>query len=725
MSKVLLVSDNEKQNELITETLLRCGVTALVSVDEENIFSCVENGLVDLVIVDAGTKSIDSAILCKKLKAFLHTENLLLLLLADAENTGYDVMKLANAQILKPVNEKILSATVLSNLKMKKSLDILSKNNSELAKSLYQLDVLYNTSTQLAGSLDKQKLVNIMIDGLEKSLSFSLSSTLIFNDEKNIDLIINSLYGISPRLEHSLKLRAILSYRALFDKKEIPYEINVDDIRVIKNIKHPLEEYDLNILKFDNLFAPINVGEKFFGLIEVFRENEFTQEDTTCFQTLSRQVSLPLENASLYEEIKATNTKLEKLERLKSEFTSIVSHELRTPLTAIKNSLDILLSGKTGEITAAMDNFLNLAKRNVTRLSGIINDLLDLTKVEAGKMDFRFEKGDINSPVEFVKNTFENLAKEKKIELKLEAQKEIAHTYFDSQRIEQVVTNLVSNAVKFTNENGKIIIKTETIPLEKVDKSKIFDLQNPVFYENYIKVSVADSGIGIAPGDIVKVFDKFQQIENSLNRKNGGTGLGLPIAKQLIEAHRGFIWVESEPNIGTTFSFILPILSEKEFFTIELEKNLQTALNASKPLLLVNIEEDQNAKNSFINEIKSGQVSIIRKTTNTKEVFYTENGKNGLLISIPEGDKFARNFIEKKIETHLEQNATGAEKYDIVYSTALAPEEGKNADELLKAVRKNSTKYRPPELVSGSQGHCDSNTGPQEQIINNNHKTGV
>ena len=315
MSKVLLVSDNEKQNELITETLLRCGVTAIVSVDEENIFSCVENGLVDLVIVDAGTKSIDSAILCKKLKAFLHTENLLLLLLADAENTGYDVMKLANAQILKPVNEKILSATVLSNLKMKKSLDILSKNNSELAKSLYQLDVLYNTSTQLAGSLDKQKLVNIMIDGLEKSLSFSLSSTLIFNDEKNIDLIINSLYGISPRLEHSLKLRAILSYRALFDKKEIPYEINVDDIRVIKNIKHPLEEYDLNILKFDNLFAPINVGEKFFGLIEVFRENEFTQEDTTCFQTLSRQVSLPLENASLYEEIKATNTKLEKLER--------------------------------------------------------------------------------------------------------------------------------------------------------------------------------------------------------------------------------------------------------------------------------------------------------------------------------------------------------------------------------------------------------------------------
>ncbi len=713
MSKVLLVSDNEKQNEIITETLLHCGVSTIVSVDEENIFSCVENGLVDLVIVDAQAGTIDAPILCKKLKAFLHTENLLLVLLVEAEKTGYDVMKLSNAQVLKPVDEKILSATVLANLKMKKSLDILSKNNSELAKSLYQLDVLYNTSTQLAGSLDKQKLVNIMIDGLEKSLSFSLSSTLIFNGEKDIDLIINSLYGISTRLEHSLKLRAILSYRALFDKKEIPFEINVEDIKVIKNIKHPLEEYDLNILKFDNLFAPINVGEKFFGLIEVFRENEFTQEDTTCFQTLSRQVSLPLENASLYEEIKDTNTKLEKLERLKSEFTSIVSHELRTPLTAIKNSLDILLSGKTGEITAAMDKFLNLAKRNVTRLSGIINDLLDLTKVEAGKMDFRFEKGDINSPVEFVKNTFENLAKEKKIELKLDAQKDIAQTYFDSQRIEQVVTNLVSNAVKFTNENGKIILKTETIPLEKVDKSKIFDMQNPVFYENYIKVSVSDSGIGIAPEDITKVFDKFQQIENSLNRKNGGTGLGLPIAKQLIEAHKGFIWVESEPNVGTTFSFIIPILSEKEFFTIELDKDIQKVKNASKPLLLVCIEEEKEAELPLIDEIKSEKISIIRKTTNTKEVFYEENGKKGLLISIPEGDKFARNFIEKKIETHLEQNATADKKYDIVYSTALAPEEGENAEELLAAVRKNLTKYRPLELESGTHGLCGSATSSE------------
>ncbi len=559
MTKVLLISDNEKQNEQITQALAKSSFAVICSSDEAAALGYVQKGLVSLVIIDEELKVPDSAILCKKLHAAAIKENVVIIALVNQKTENLELLKHTNAYITKPVNEIVLAACVSSNLKLKRAVDTLTLNNSELAKSLYQLDVLYNTSTQLAGSLDKQKLINIMIDGLEKSLSFSLSSTLVFNDEHNIELIINSLYGISPRLEHSLKLRAILSYRALFDKKRVPYELNVNDIKVIKNIKHHLEEYDLNILKFDNLFAPINVGEKFFGHIEVFRETDFSQEDTTCFQTLARQVSLPLENAALYEEIKNTNTKLEKLERLKSEFISIVSHELRTPLTAIKNSLEICLSGKAGDVSSIMDKFLNMASRNVTRLSGIINDLLDLSKVEAGKMDFKFEKTNINAPVEFIKNTFENVAREKNIELILDKDKNISDTYIDNQRIEQVVSNLISNAIKFTNEGGKITVKTENIKQSDIDKTKLFDIEKPVFYDNYVKVSVSDSGIGIAQEDLKKVFDQFQQIENSLNRKNGGTGLGMPIAKQLIEAHKGFIWVESELNRGTTFSFVIPV----------------------------------------------------------------------------------------------------------------------------------------------------------------------
>lgn len=694
MPKILLVSDDENLNKIITQALAKTSTAVIVSTDESAILNYAEKSLISLIVIDENIKNPDALILCKKLQAFNIRENIAIISVINPDTDNVELLKLTNAYVTKPVNEKVLAACVNTNLKLKKAIDTLSTNNSELAKSLYQLDVLYNTSTGLAGSLDKQKLINIMIDGLEKSLSFSLSSTLVFNDEHNIDLIINSLYAVSPRLEHSLKLRAILSYRALFDKKRIPYDININDIKVIKNIKHPLEEYDLNILKFDNLFAPINVGEKFFGLIEVFREADFSQEDTTCFQTLARQVSLPLENASLYDEIKKTNIKLEKLERLKSEFISIVSHELRTPLTAIKNSLEICLSGKAGEVSSIMDKFLNMAQRNVTRLSGIINDLLDLSKVEAGKMDFKFEKANINTPVEFIKNTFENVAKDKNITLTLEKDDNIARTYYDNQRIEQVMSNLVSNAIKFTNENGNIIIKTENISLKDIDRTKLAGIENASFYENYIKVSVKDSGIGIAPEDQKKVFDQFQQIENSLNRKNGGTGLGLPIARQLIEAHKGFIWVESELNRGTTFSFVIPVLSEKEKFILDLDKEIAKAKACNQSLLLVLIKEFQGKDKSFISEIQEGKISIIRKTANTKEAYFSQEGANFFAVMIPEADKFAQSFIEKKIESTIKpdtQEQTDS-KYDILYSSATFPEGGADAKELFEFVENSLNK---------------------------------
>ncbi len=694
MPKILLVSDNKKQIELISQVLAKTSIAVITSSDEEAILNYVEKNLISMIIIDEEVKKPDAIILCKKLRAFNIKDNIAIISVIEPDTDNVELLKLTNAYITKPINEKVLSAAVSTNLKLKKAIDTLSTNNSELAKSLYQLDVLYNTSTQLAGSLDKQKLINIMIDGLEKSLSFSLSSTLVFNDEHNVDLIINSLYGISPRLEHSLKLRAILSYRALFDQKRIPYDINIKDIKVTKNIKHPLEEYDLNILKFDNLFAPINVGEKFFGLIEVFRETDFSQEDTTCFQTLARQVSLPLENASLYEEIKKTNTKLEKLERLKSEFISIVSHELRTPLTAIKNSLEICLSGKAGEVSLIMDKFLNMAKRNVTRLSGIINDLLDLSKVEAGKMDFKFEKANINTPVEFIKNTFENLAKEKNITLELEKDDNLELTYYDNQRIEQVMSNLISNAIKFTNENGKIVIRTEKITSDSIDKSKLSTTDNTVFYNNYIKISVQDNGIGIAQEDQNKVFDQFQQIENSLNRKNGGTGLGLPIAKQLIEAHRGFIWVDSVPNSGTTFSFVVPVLSEKEKFIIDLEKETAKAKACNQSLLLVLIKENKNHVPSFIDDVNEGKITIMRKTANTKEAYFNEKQDKYLAVMIPEADKFAQSFIEKKIDSTVMSfnNNQTEEKYDILYSSTTYPQGGADAKELFEFVEKSLDK---------------------------------
>ena len=307
------------------------------------------------------------------------------------------------------------------------------------------------------------------------------------------------------------------------------------------------------------MFATINQGDEFYGCVEIFKDVQFTTDDSTCFQTLARQVSLPLKSAALYQEIKDTNVKLERLEKIKSDFISIVSHELRTPLTSIKNSVDIVLSGKAGELAPNVEKFLSMSKRNISRLSEIINDLLDISKIEAGKMDFNFEPLDINSVIEIVTSSLVNVAKEKDLVLTCHCAAGLPQINGDAKRLEQVLTNLVSNAIKFTPGGKTITITSRLCDAADINKNNQFREELEKLSGDYLLVSVKDEGIGIAANDIPRAFDKFAQIENSLSRKVGGTGLGLPIAKQLLEKHNGLIWCESEVGKGSEFIFALPV----------------------------------------------------------------------------------------------------------------------------------------------------------------------
>ncbi len=680
MNKILLISDNKKQVSKIDQILNKHS-EKLIALDlEEDIFRTIKNIELDAVILDLTSNKLDIGAICRRIKLQTQAKNLQIILILKQKSIDSELLKYANSYLFDPIDNELLVATINSSIQSKNSLETLSKNNIDLAKSLYQLNVLYNTSTQLAGSLDKTKLIDIMMDGLEKSLSFSLCYSLVFNDPTDITLIINSLHPISSRLEDAIKLRAILSYKTLFSINPA-----VADIKVIKNVKHQFEEYDLNVFSYDNLFAPINIKDKFFGIIEVFRANDFGQEDTTCFQTLVKQASLPLESAILYEEIKDTNIKLEKLERLKSEFISIVSHELRTPLTAIKNSLDIVLSGKAGDINQNMEKFVGMAKRNVTRLSAIINDLLDLSKIEAGKMEFRFEKANINIPIEFVKNTFENLAKEKNIELQLNLEKDLDHVYIDAQRIEQVLTNLVSNAIKFTPEDGKISISTSKISREEIIKIEFFSETPKYLSKEYVKIEVADSGIGIAHEDINKVFNKFEQIENSLSRKIGGTGLGLPIAKQLMETHRGLIWLESEINIGSRFSLAIPVLNDEETFIMQMGQDISKAKQNHTTLALIALRENALYKTSFIDKIISD--GVIRKTSSSRDFSFVNEDQRFYFFYSIDIDSYALDFMKKKLEGYLRQGGKEAKECVILYSTALYPNDALSAEELIKKAK--------------------------------------
>lgn len=237
-------------------------------------------------------------------------------------------------------------------------------------------------------------------------------------------------------------------------------------------------------------------------------------------------------------ERKEADRKIKEAMDLKSQFISTVSHELRTPLTIIKEDIALIMDGATGRIKSKQREILEIAQRNIDRLARLINDVLDFQKLQSGRAKFNMQDNNINSVIENVYNTMGGAVKKKGIELRLAVDNNLPKVIFDSDKMIQVLTNLVSNAMKFTDK-GSITIASRRI-------------------ENSIHVSVIDTGCGMKQEDIPKLFQQFQQL-GSGNRKTGGTGLGLAISKDIVEKHGGRIWVESKFGKGTTIHFLLPI----------------------------------------------------------------------------------------------------------------------------------------------------------------------
>lgn len=229
------------------------------------------------------------------------------------------------------------------------------------------------------------------------------------------------------------------------------------------------------------------------------------------------------------------------VDRMKSEFIAIASHELRTPMTSIKGSVDLILSGYAGDISTDTQELLEIAQKNCDRLIRLINDILDLAKIEAGQIRLNLERLDLSDAAERSIQGVQSLADQNEIQLVLERPREMPLVEADKDRIEQVVTNLLSNAIKFSPPRSQVRVQLEVV-------------------DGWVQCSVMDQGGGIAADQLQRVFGKFQQLGNSARK--GGTGLGLAITQALVNEHRGKIWVESKLNQGTQFIFRLPLAAE-------------------------------------------------------------------------------------------------------------------------------------------------------------------
>lgn len=285
-------------------------------------------------------------------------------------------------------------------------------------------------------------------------------------------------------------------------------------------------------------------GVMIFSLIK--DESQVSDRERDLIRSFTDIVGLAVQNAKLYTSLQETTDKLKKanetlqeLNKLKDEFVSLASHELRTPMTAIKGSLSTVLEGYAGEVPKEAKEFLTASYNENDRLIRLVNNLLNISRIESGRFSFSFEKVNLDELISEVVNNLEIAAREKNLFLRYQGNNSLPHVFVDSDKIKEVLINLIGNATKYTHEGG-VLVKTE-------------------FRDGKVIVSVSDTGHGISKEDQEILFQKFSRVQKEYSKQAGGTGLGLYICKKIIEGHQGEIWLQSEVGKGSTFFFSVPV----------------------------------------------------------------------------------------------------------------------------------------------------------------------
>ena len=293
------------------------------------------------------------------------------------------------------------------------------------------------------------------------------------------------------------------------------------------------------------LVAPLEAKHEVLGVVCLpHRSGETVPEPAVAtLRALSDQVALVVRNIQYNEELARKNEELTHLDQLKSDFMATMSHELRTPLTSIIGYSDMLLSGMTGELNEKQSTFVDSILKGGESLLNLINDVLDLTKIEAGRLELNREPVDLRAALLGVLPVVKPRAQDKRIRISTFLPTDLPPVLADPGKLNQVLLNLITNGIKYTHENGSVSVEARTSG-------------------EMVEIWVNDTGIGIAKEDQQKVFQRFTQIDSSATRSQGGTGLGLAIVKELVEMHGGSIRVQSKLGKGSSFVFTMPISSK-------------------------------------------------------------------------------------------------------------------------------------------------------------------
>lgn len=424
---------------------------------------------------------------------------------------------------------------------IKRSREIMENWNKELEKKVDErtkdLQTLYNLSKAMGSTLDLDELLSRAIVHIPR-VAGTKCLAVFLRDEKGVFI---------PKVSRDCpELPPFSAGEGVFGEAVTSQQlVKVADIKAASEIE---KVFLLPMNAKTLMLIPMESKGKKIGLIFIGIQREYTPGDIelNLLSTIADQMAIAVENAGVYEKEKEAVKRLIDIDRMKTELLSMVSHELRTPLTSIKGFLVHFLSGTTGPINDDQKRFLEIMSREGDHLLELIDGLLEFSRIERGIFSIKKEHVQIERLINGISEATRPQFESKKIKLALDLNTGDAAFMGDDLKVGQVLKNLIANAIKFSREGTEVGISSR------------------ILEPNSIEVRVKDSGIGMDREHLGKIFNKFYQVDGSLTRKIGGLGLGLAISKEIVEAHGGRIWAESEgPGKGSTFIFTLPMLKSK------------------------------------------------------------------------------------------------------------------------------------------------------------------
>ena len=534
--RVLLVEDNDDDALLIRETLSE---TVLEIERAERLSTALERlvqgrfdaVLLDLSLPDAfGLDTID-----RVLRQASGVPIVVLTGLNDEVAAVKAVERGAQDYLIKgQADGHLLARALRYAVQRHKAEESLKERNRELL-------VLRKISETILGSLDLKIVLDQILEQAMLSGSFDLG---------NIRLIDSSGDALEVAVARGYRdPNNVLSHRRLSRTTEAAHSSHFSG-RVFE--QPCIEEHvqacsGLRTMRKEGVESfvqvPVCAEGKILGIIQLASHTprRFNNEEVRLLETIGNQMGITVQRAQLYEETRRQATELEQANKLQADFTAMIAHDLRSPLMNITGIAEVMIGGMFGGVTDEQKKWLARMQANGQSLIDLVSDFLDVSKLESGYVEVKRERVDLSDLIQRTIENFRVLAHEKKISISDAVDLSLPTVHVDPRRMDQVLSNLISNAIKFVGQGGK----TE-VGAALADASQV-------------KVWVRDNGVGIPADEIGQLFQKYRQSGNARCSSQKGTGLGLVICKMIVEAHGGKIWVESEPGQGSTFFFSLPV----------------------------------------------------------------------------------------------------------------------------------------------------------------------